>query len=81
MDGMRNEDRDYSVTAVHFPCLDDRAELESEALESGGLSSDSGHALLSWMTGACDFPSPSVHFLSSITVYLQGRVSGSFKEK
>lgn len=50
MDGMRNEDRDYSVTAIHFPCLDDRAELESEALESGGLSSDSGHALLGWMT-------------------------------
>lgn len=78
MDGMRNEDRDYSVTAIHFPCLDDRAELEPEALESGGLSSDSGHALLSWRTGAHDFLSPSVHFLSSITVYLQGLLSGSF---
>lgn len=52
MDGMRNEDGDDLVTAIHFPCGDDRAELESEALESGGLGSDAGHALRSWMMGA-----------------------------
>lgn len=31
--------------------------------------------------GACDFPSPSFHFLSSVTLYLQGLGRGSFKKK
>lgn len=65
-DGTSNEDRDYLVVTSNFACSDDRAELASEALESDGPSSDSGHALTSWMTEDHDFPSPSFHFLSSI---------------
>lgn len=45
---------DHSVIASNFACSDDRADTEqvlgSEALELDGLSSDSGHALTSWMT-------------------------------